>query len=49
MTPWIHAERAELAALLEDPATRERELREAIRLARDLGATGWVERYESRL
>jgi tetratricopeptide (TPR) repeat protein len=49
MAPIVHAERAELAALLGNPALRERELREAIRIARQIGAHGWVERFESQL
>ena len=46
MAPLVHAERAELASLLGDAAGGQRELGEAIRLAREMGATGWVERFE---
>ena len=49
MQPLLHAERAELAVLLQDPELRERELREAIRSARQIGAPGWVKRFESLL
>jgi class 3 adenylate cyclase/tetratricopeptide (TPR) repeat protein len=42
--PGVHEERAELAQLLGDDATRERELREAHRLYTEMGATGHAER-----
>jgi hypothetical protein len=36
--PFLHVERAELARLTGDEATRERELREAHRLFTEIGA-----------
>jgi hypothetical protein len=36
--PFLHVERAELARLVGDEATRERELREAHRLFTEIGA-----------
>src|SRR5262249_42453804 len=36
--PWVNVERAELARVLGDEATRERELREAHRLFLEIGA-----------
>jgi hypothetical protein len=36
--PFLHVERAELARLRGDEATRERELREAHRLFTEMGA-----------
>jgi adenylate cyclase len=45
--PLIHVERAELARLLGDEATYQRELREAHRLFVEMGATGHVRRIES--
>jgi class 3 adenylate cyclase/tetratricopeptide (TPR) repeat protein len=43
-TPLIHGERAELARLLGDEATYQRELREAHRLFTEMGATGHAQR-----
>jgi tetratricopeptide (TPR) repeat protein len=42
--PCVHEQRARLAQLLGDDATRERELREAHRLYTEMGATGHAER-----
>ena len=42
--PFVHQERVELARLLGDDVTRERELREAHRLFVEMGATGHAER-----
>jgi len=47
--PFLHLARAELAAARGDPATRERELREAQRLFTEMGATGWAERVAKEL
>jgi tetratricopeptide (TPR) repeat protein len=48
-TPFVHEERAELARLLGDDVTRERELREAHRLYTEMGATGHAERRAREL
>jgi hypothetical protein len=40
--PFLHVERAELARLTGDEATRERELREAHRLFTEIGAPIWA-------
>jgi len=42
--PVVHEVAAELALLLGDDATRERELHEAHRLYTEMGATGHAER-----
>jgi hypothetical protein len=42
--PFLHVERAELARLAGDEATRQCELREAHRLFVEMGATGHAER-----
>jgi adenylate cyclase len=47
--PQVHEERAELARLRGDDATRERELREAYRLYTEMGATGHAERLAREL
>ena len=47
--PFIHEERAELARLQGDAATRERELREAVRLFKEMEATPNVTRLEKLL
>jgi class 3 adenylate cyclase/tetratricopeptide (TPR) repeat protein len=47
--PEVHEERAELARLRGDDATRERELREAHRLYTEMGATGHAERLAGEL
>jgi tetratricopeptide (TPR) repeat protein len=47
--PLIHIERAELARLLSDEVTWERELREAYRLFTEMGATGHAERISRQL
>ena len=47
--PQVHEERAELARLRGDDATRERELREAHRLYTEMGATGHAERLAQKL
>ena len=47
--PFIHEERAELARLQGDAATRERELREAIRLFKEMEATPNAARIEKLL
>jgi adenylate cyclase len=47
--PPVHEERAELARLRGDEATRERELREAHRLYTEMGATGHAERLAREL
>jgi hypothetical protein len=47
--PFLLVERAELARLLGDEATRERELREAHRLYAEMGATGHAERLAREL
>jgi tetratricopeptide (TPR) repeat protein len=47
--PEVHQERAELARLRGDDATRERELREAHRLYTEMGATGHAERLAREL
>jgi tetratricopeptide (TPR) repeat protein len=47
--PFLHVERAELAQLVGDEATRERELREAHRLYTAMGATGHAERLGRQL
>jgi tetratricopeptide (TPR) repeat protein len=48
-TPRFHVERAELARLLGDEATYQRELREANRLFVEMGATGHAERISRQL
>jgi len=45
--PFLSLERAELARLLDDEATCQRELREALRLFTAMGATGRAERIEA--
>jgi adenylate cyclase len=47
--PFLHVARAELAQLVGDEATRERELREAQRLFTEMGAAGHVARLEGEL
>ncbi len=47
--PFLHVERAELARLHGDDATRERELREAHRLFAEMGATPHAERLAKEL
>jgi class 3 adenylate cyclase/tetratricopeptide (TPR) repeat protein len=47
--PPVHEERAELARLRGDDATRERELREAHRLFIEMGATGHAQRVAREL
>ena len=47
--PQVHEERAELARLRGDDATRERELREAHRLYTEMAATGHAERLAEEL
>ncbi len=47
--PLIGVERAELARLVGDEASRERELREAHRLFTEIGATGHAERLAREL
>ena len=47
--PFVHEERAELALLLGDEATRARELREAQRLFLEMGAPLRAEQIEARL
>jgi len=47
--PLLHLERAELARACGDEAARERELREAHRLAIELGATGHARRLAAEL
>ncbi len=47
--PFIRDEYAELAGLLGDDATRERELREAHRLYTEMGATGHAQRLAAEL
>jgi hypothetical protein len=47
--PFLHVECAELARLVGDATTRERELREAHRLFTEMGATGHVERLSAEL
>jgi hypothetical protein len=47
--PFVHEERAELALLLGDEATREHELREAQRLFLEMGASLQAERIEAKL
>jgi adenylate cyclase len=47
--PFVHEERAELALLLGDEATRARELREAQRLFLEMGAPLQAERIEAKL
>jgi hypothetical protein len=47
--PFVHEERAELALLLGDEATRARELREAQRLFLEMGAPLQAERIEVKL
>jgi hypothetical protein len=42
--PFLHVEQAELARLVGDEAAWERELREAVRLFDEMGATGHVAR-----
>ena len=42
--PFLHVERAELAGLTHDDASRQRELREAHRLFAEMGANGHAER-----
>ncbi len=48
-TPTIHLARAELAGVLGNEATRERELRHAQRLYTEMGATGHAERVGREL
>jgi len=47
--PFLHVERAQLARLVGDGASWERELREAHRLFTEMGATGHVERLTAEL
>jgi len=47
--PLLHIERAELACLLGDEVTRQRELREAHRLLTEMGATARAERVAREL
>jgi adenylate cyclase len=47
--PFLHAERAELARLRGDEATRVRELRDAHQLFAEMGAEGHAERVEREL
>ena len=47
--PQLHEARAELAQLLGDEATHERELHEAHSLYVELGATGHAERLAAQL
>ena len=47
--PFVYEERAELARLLGDEATQQRELREAHRLYTEMGATGHAERLAKEL
>jgi tetratricopeptide (TPR) repeat protein len=47
--PFIHVERAELARMRGDAAARERELREALRLYTEMGATRRVEQLTREL
>jgi tetratricopeptide (TPR) repeat protein len=47
--PFVQEERAKLARLLGDDATRERELREAHRLFVEMGATGHAQRLAKEL
>jgi tetratricopeptide (TPR) repeat protein len=47
--PQVREERAELARLRGDEATRERELRDAHRLYTEMGATGHAERLAEKL
>ncbi len=49
LQPFVHERRAELARLLGDEATCERELREAQRRFVQLGATGHIERLAREL
>jgi tetratricopeptide (TPR) repeat protein len=49
LVPRVHEERAELARLRGDDATRERELREAHRLYTEMGATGHAKRLAGTL
>jgi class 3 adenylate cyclase/tetratricopeptide (TPR) repeat protein len=48
-TPQVHVERARLAGIRGDDATRRRELAEAHRLFTEIGATGWAERVAREL
>ena len=48
-TPQVHVERAALARVLGDEATRQRELREAHRLFTDMGATARAEQVAREL
>jgi hypothetical protein len=48
-TPTIHLARAELAGMLGDETTHQRELREAHRLYTEMGATGRAEAVASRI
>jgi class 3 adenylate cyclase/tetratricopeptide (TPR) repeat protein len=48
-SPRLHEERARLAGVRGDAAGRERELRAALRLYTEMGATGHAERIESLL
>jgi len=47
--PILHEERARLAGVRSDAAGRERELREALRLYTEMGATGHAERISDQL
>jgi hypothetical protein len=47
--PLVRLERAELARLSGDEATRQRELRAAHRLFTEIGATGHIERLAKGL
>ena len=47
--PFVHEGLAELARLTGDPATRDREVREAHRLFAEMGATGHAERLAKEL
>ena len=48
-TPQVHVERAALARVLGDEATRQRELREAHRLFIEMGATARAEQVAREL
>jgi hypothetical protein len=46
--PWVHEERAALAAMLGDETHREAHLQEARRLYRNIGASGHLERLTAK-
>ena len=49
LRPFVHLERSKLARLAGDDPTHDRELREALRIFTEIGATGHAERVAKEL